>query len=260
MTNARIHPAAVVAPEASLGEDVVVGPYAVIGPHVRLGARTEVGPHAMIEGRTTIGADNRIFQFAAIGAVPQDLKYRGEPSVLHIGDGNTIREFATLHPGTEGGGMVTEVGNGCLIMNYVHVAHDCHIGDRVIVANGAQLGGHVTLQDHVVVGALVGIHQFVKIGESAILGAGSMVSLDVAPFCNATGDRATLHGLNMVGLKRRDLSAASIASLRQAYRIVFRAGLKIGAAIERVRREVAMTAEVERFLAFVAGAERGLCR
>ncbi len=260
MSAPRIHPTAIVAPEAQLAEDVGIGPYSIVGPHVSIGPRTEVGPHVVIEGRTALGADNRIFQFASIGPVPQDLKYHDEPSELFIGDGNTIREFATLHPGTENGGMVTRVGNRCLIMNYAHVAHDCILGDHIIVANGAQLGGHVVLQDYVVVGALVGIHQFVKIGESAILGAGSMVSLDVAPFCNATGDRAELHGLNLVGLRRRGMSAESIAALRKAYRIVFQSGLKVAEALQRLSREFSGAPEVTRFAAFIAQAERGLCR
>jgi UDP-N-acetylglucosamine acyltransferase len=260
MSGPRVHATAGVAPGADLSDDVVVGPYAVIGAQVRLGPRTSVGAHAVIEGRTTIGADNRIFQFAAVGAVPQDLKYHGEASELHIGDRNMIREFATLHPGTEGGGMLTRVGDDCLIMNYAHVAHDCLVGNHVIVANGAQLGGHVTVQDFVVVGALAGIHQFVKIGESAILGAGAMVSLDVAPFCNATGDRATLHGLNLLGLRRRQLSAAGIATIRSAYRIIFQSGLKARAAVDRVRAELADSPEALRMAAFVEEATRGLCR
>jgi len=260
MSRVQIHPTAVVAPEAVLGEGVVIGPYAVIGPHVRLGPRTVVGAHAVIEGRTTIGADNQIFPFASVGTIPQDLKYAGESSELVIGDRNRIREFATLNPGTEGGGMVTRVGSDCLIMNYAHVAHDCCVGDHVVLANGAQLGGHVTVEDYAVVGALVGIHQFVRIGESAILGAGSMVSLDVAPFCNATGDRATLHGLNLVGLRRRGLSEERIAALKSAYRVVFQSGLKMQEALTRVAREVPSTPEVERFVRFLRSSQRGICR
>ncbi len=260
MNRVQIHPTAVVAPEAVLGEGVVIGPYAVIGPHVRLGPRTVVGAHAVIEGRTTIGADNQIFPFASVGMVPQDLKYAGEPSELVIGDRNRIREFATLNPGTAGGGMVTRVGNDCLIMNYAHVAHDCRVGNHVILANGAQLAGHVTVEDYAVVGALVGIHQFVRVGESAILGAGSMVSLDVAPFCNATGDRATLHGLNVIGLRRRGLSEERIAALKRAYRLVFQSGLKMQEALIRVAREVPATPEVGHFVEFLRSSQRGICR
>jgi UDP-N-acetylglucosamine acyltransferase len=260
MSDSRIHPTAIVAPDAELGADVAVAAYTVIGPQVRIGAGTTVGPHVVIEGRTTIGDGNQIFQFASIGAVPQDLKYHGEDSELIIGDGNRIREFTTLQPGTEGGGMVTRVGDGNLLMNYAHVAHDCIIGDRNVVANGTQLGGHVTIEHGVVIGALSGIHQFVRLGESAIIGAGSMVSQDVPPFCNATGDRATLHGLNSLGLKRRGLSDETAAALKRAYRIMFQSGLRVAAAAARIRQVIPGVAEVERFVAFIEASQRGVCR
>jgi len=256
----RIHPTAVVAPEAELDAEVVVGPYAVIGPRVRIGAGTTVGAHAVIEGNTTIGINNRIFQLAAVGAAPQDLKFRGEDSVLVIGKDNTIREFVTLHPGTAAGGMVTRVGDGNLLMNYAHIAHDCQVGNSNIIANGVQLGGHVTVDDYCVVGALAGVHQFVKIGESAIVGAGSMVSQDVPPFCNATGDRARLHGLNSIGLNRRGFSPDLVTALKRAYRIMFRSGLRTSEAIARVRDEQSGIAEVERLVAFIEKSERGVCR
>lgn len=256
----RIHPTAVVDPRAELGPGVEIGPYAVVGPRVRIGAGTSVGAHAVLEGNTEIGAENRIFQFAAIGALPQDLKYRGEDSVLLIGSRNQIREFATLHPGTKGGGMVTRIGDDNLLMNYSHVAHDCILGSRNIVANGAQLGGHVVVEDFVVIGALVGIHQFVRVGESAILGAGAMASQDVPPFCNATGDRATLHGLNNLGLKRRGFSEGVIAALKRAYRILFHSGLTTGEAAARARQELPHVPEVERLVTFVEKSQRGVCR
>jgi UDP-N-acetylglucosamine acyltransferase len=260
MNGARIHPTAIVSAGAGLGPAVVIGAYSLVGGRASLGAGTVVGPHVVIEGRTTIGAHNQIFQFASIGAVPQDLKYHGEDSALSIGDDNRIREFCTLQPGTEGGGMVTRIGSGNLLMNYSHIAHDCILGDRIVVANGVQLGGHVTIEDGAVLGALAGIHQFVRIGESAIVGAGSMVSLDVPPFCNATGDRATLHGLNTLGLKRRGASDETIQALKRAYRIVFQSGLRIGQAIARVRAEVPGVPEVERLVAFIERSERGVCR
>ena len=260
MSGARIHPTAIVAEGAELGPDIAIGAYSLVGSRVSIGARTVVGPHVVIEGRTTIGARNQIFQFASVGAVPQDLKYHGEDSVLVIGDDNRIREFCTLQPGTEGGGMITRVGSGNLLMNYSHIAHDCLIGDRTVVANGVQLGGHVTVEDGVVLGALAGIHQFVRIGESAIVGAGSMVSQDVPPFCNATGDRATLHGLNTLGLKRRGYTEDTIQLLKRAYRIMFHSGLRTGEAIARVRAELPGNPEVERFLTFIERSERGVCR
>lgn len=260
MSRSRIHPTAIVASGAELAPDVTVGPYAVIGPRVRIGAGSTVAAHVVIEGRTTIGARNQIFQFASIGAAPQDLKYHGEDSELVIGDDNRIREFCTLQPGTEGGGMLTRVGNGNLLMNYAHVAHDCVLGDRNIVANGTQLGGHVTIEHNVVIGALSGIHQFARLGESAIIGAGSMVSQDVPPFCNATGDRATLHGLNTLGLKRRGFSDETIQALKRAYRLMFTAGLRVVVAAARIRTRIPDVPEVERFVAFIESAQRGVCR
>ncbi len=260
MSGPQIHPTAIVAPEAHLGAGVTVGPYAVIGARVRVGAATRVGSHVVLDGRTTLGARNEIFPFASIGTAPQDLKYHGEDSALIIGDDNRIREFCTLQPGTEGGGMLTRVGDGNLLMNYTHVAHDCQIGHRTIVANGTQLGGHVTIEDGVVVGALSGIHQFVRLGESAIVGAGSMVSQDVPRFCNATGDRATLHGLNTLGLKRRGLDAAALRALHQAYRLMFQSGMRVVDAAARIRAELPGLAEVERFVAFIEASTRGVCR
>lgn len=260
MGAARIHPTALVAPEAQLAADVRVGAYSMIGPHVCIGAASVVGPHVVIEGRTTLGARNRIFQFASVGAVPQDLKYHGEDSELVIGDDNCIREFCTLQPGTEGGGMRTQLGHGNLLMNYAHIAHDCVLGDRAIVANGTQLGGHVVIEDGVVIGALSGIHQFVRLGESAIIGAGSMVAQDVPPFCNATGDRARLHGLNSIGLKRRGFSADIIHSLKHAYRIMFQSNLRAVEAVARIRAEIPGVPAVERFVAFIERSERGVCR
>jgi len=260
MSGVLIHPTALVAPGAELAADVEVGAYSLIGPHVRIGPGTRIGPHVVIEGRTSVGARNQIFQFASIGAVPQDLKYHGEASELRIGDDNRIREFCTLQPGTEGGGMVTQVGDGNLLMNYSHIAHDCILGSRNVVANGVQLGGHVLVADFAVLGALAGIHQFVRIGESAVVGAGSMVSQDVPPFCNATGDRATLHGLNSVGLKRRGIGTAAQQALKRAYRIMFQSGLRVVEAAPRIRAELPGVDEVERFVAFIESSARGVCR
>ena len=205
MGAARIHPTALVAPEAQLAADVMVGAYSMVGPRVRIGARRwSVRTSSLKGGPPSVRAPTSSSSRLSV-PLPQDLKYRGEDSALVIGDDNCIREFCTLQPGTAGGGMLTRLGHGNLLMNYSHIAHDCVLGDRTIVANGAQLGGHVVIEDCVVIGALSGIHQFVRLGESAIIGAGSMVSQDVPPFCNATGDRARLHGLNSIGLKRRGL-------------------------------------------------------
>ena len=255
----RIHPTAVIAAGAELASDVEVGPYAVIGPHVRIGPGSWLGPHAVVEGRTTLGARTRVFQFASVGAPPQDLKYRGEPSTLELGDDNTIREYVTLQPGTAGGGLVTRIGSGCLFMASAHVGHDCRVGDHVILANGAALGGHVVVEDYAIVGALAGVHQFVRIGESALCAAGAMVSLDVPPFCIAAGDRARLYGLNTVGLRRRGISRESRAALKHAYRLLFQGEQSWRRRIDAVRGELGGVPEVARLLAFLGGSQRGVC-
>jgi UDP-N-acetylglucosamine acyltransferase len=257
---ARIHDTALVSPQAELDGDVDVGPYCVIGPKVRMGKGNRVHSHVVIDGNTTLGEENVVFSFATVGSVPQDLKYKGEDSQLVIGDRNIIREFASLNPGTAGGGMVTRVGDWNLFMMHCHIAHDCIIGNRNIIANGATLGGHVTIEDNVIVGGLVGIHQFVRIGSGAILGAGSMVSKDVPPYCNATGDRARLRGLNLEGLKRRGFSREQIERLRKTYRIFFRTGLKTKEALEKVRREIPDAPEVEQIATFIEKSQRGICR
>ena len=256
----HIHPSAVVAPGAELDSGVRVGPYTVIGPHVRIGRETQVGPHAVIEGRTTIGRHNHIFQFASVGAVPQDKKYAGEDSQLIIGDHNTVREFATLQPGTTGGGMITRVGDYNLLMVYSHVAHDCALGSHIVMANSANLGGHVTIEDFAVIGALAGIHQFARIGESAIIGAGAMVSLDVPPYCMAQGDRAYLFGLNLIGLKRRGFTTAQLETLKKAYRALFSEGEPFKQALARVSQEYGDGPEVVHLVEFISRSQRGVCR
>ena len=237
-----------------------IGPYCVIGAGVRIGKGCRVHSHAVITGRTTLGEGNVVFPFATIGDTPQDLKYKGEPSELLIGNRNTIREYVSLNPGTTGGGMVTRVGDQNLLMMQCHIAHDCLLGDRNVVANGATLGGHVVIEDFVIVGGLVGIHQFVRIGTGAILGAGSMVSKDVPPYCNATGDRAKLHGLNLEGLKRRGFDKTVIALLRKAYRIVFQSALRTEDALKKIREELPAIPEIEKFASFIAQSGRGVCR
>ncbi|HEX6438147.1 MAG TPA: acyl-ACP--UDP-N-acetylglucosamine O-acyltransferase [Candidatus Binatia bacterium] len=256
----RIHQTALINCQAEIDSDVEIGPYSVIGAGVRIGRATKVASHVVIEGRTSLGQGNTIYQFATIGSRPQDLKYRGEASELIIGNHNTIREYVSLNPGTAGGGMVTRVGDHNLLMMHCHIAHDCLIGNHNIIANGATLGGHVVVEDYVIVGGLVGIHQFARIGSGAILGAGSMVSKDVPPFCNTTGDRARLRGLNLEGLKRRGFTPAAIDALKKAYRIIFQSKLKTKDALEKIRREVSPTAEIDILLAFIAQSQRGICR
>ncbi len=256
----KIDATAIVNPHAELDVDVEVGPYSLIGPKVKIGKGTVIKSHVVIEGHTTLGEGNTIFQFASIGAIPQDLKYKGEDSQLIIGSYNTVREFASLNPGTEGGGMITRVGDHNLLMMYCHIAHDCIIGNHNVVANGATLGGHVVVEDQAIVGGLVGIHQFVKIGTGAILGAGSMVSKDVPPFCNATGDRARLRGLNLEGIRRKKFSKDQIDALKKAYRIFFQSGLRTVEACQKVRREVPQTPEVQKMVCFIESSQRGVCR
>jgi UDP-N-acetylglucosamine acyltransferase len=255
-----VHPSAVVARGAELAAGVTVDAYAVVGPHVRVGRDSWIGPHAVIDGRTTLGVRNRIFSFASVGTPPQDLKYRGEPSTLELGDGNVVREHASLNPGTTGGGMVTRVGDGCLFMVSSHVAHDCRVGNSVVLANGAALGGHVVIDDYAIVGGLAGVHQFVHVGESALCAAGAMVSLDVPPYCMVAGDRARLHGLNVVGLRRRGIAPEAVRALKRAYRTLFGGGLAWREAVEQTRAALAGVPEVARLLAFVEASRRGVCR
>ncbi|WP_292661160.1 acyl-ACP--UDP-N-acetylglucosamine O-acyltransferase, partial [Nitratifractor sp.] len=212
-----IHPTAIVHEGAQIAESVHIGAYSVIGPGVRIGSGTEIGTHTLIEGETTIGARNRIFSHAVIGSIPQDLKYHGEKVRLEIGDDNIIREFTLLNPGTEGGGGLTSIGNGNLLMAYVHIAHDVRIGDGCILANAATLAGHVTLGDHVVVGGMTPIHQFVHVGDYAMVAGASALSQDIPPYCLAEGNRAVLRGLNLTGL-RRNVERKTVDALKSAYR------------------------------------------
>lgn len=255
-----VHPTAIVAPGAKLHATVEVGPYAVIGPQVAIGAGTTVGPHAVIDGRTRLGERNKVFQFASVGAQPQDLKYAGEDSALEIGDENLIREFTTLHKGTTGGGGVTRIGNGNLFMAYAHVAHDCQVGNGCVFANAATLGGHVEIGDHVILGGLAAVHQFTRVGRHAFIAGGSMVVMDVPPFCTAQGDRAELAGINSIGLARHGFSEDQIGRVKEAYRILFRSKLPLEEAVERLRTELGDQSEIQTLLAFITTSQRGLTR
>jgi UDP-N-acetylglucosamine acyltransferase len=217
----HIHPTAVVDTRAEIASSAIIGPFCVVGPEVRLGDSVELISHVVVAGRTTIGSGTRIFPFASIGHQPQDLKYRGEPSTLEIGQNNQIREHVTMNPGTEGGGMITQVGNDCLFMASAHVAHDCILGNNVIMANNATLAGHVTIGEFAFLGGLSAVHQFVRIGKHAMIGGMSGVEADVIPFGTVIGNRAYLSGLNIVGLKRRGFSRDDIHTLRNAYRLLF---------------------------------------
>jgi len=256
----RIDPRAVVSHGAELDVGVEVGPFSVIGRDVRIGAGTIIGPHAVVEGRTTIGSGNRIFQFASVGAIPQDLKYAGEDSELVIGNRNQIRECATIHRGTQGGGMVTCIGDDGLFMAYSHVAHDCRIGNRVILGNASTLAGHVTIDDGAILSGLTGVHQFCRLGQLSYIGAASVVVKDVPPFTTVQGDRAKLVGLNLEGLKRKGLTADQIANLKKVYRLLFRSGLVLEKAVDKVRTEISDDPNVEILIEFILKAERGVTR
>jgi UDP-N-acetylglucosamine acyltransferase len=241
-----------------LDSSAQIGPGAVIGAEVQIGPETAVGAYTVIEGRTTIGARNQIFQFASLGAAPQDLKYHDEPSCLEIGDDNKIREFATIHRGTEGGGMVTRIGNGVLVMNYVHIAHDCIIGDHCILANSSELAGHCVLEDWVVAAGLCGIHQFTRVGQHAMLAAGSKTAQDVPPYAMVQGDRARLVGVNTIGLERRKFDSKTIAAIKRAFRTLFYSKLLRGDAITKVLEADGGVAEVRYLIEFIQRSERGV--
>ncbi len=255
-----IHPTAIVDSKAEIDANVTIGPYSIIRENVVIGAGTEIGPHVAVDPFTTIGPDCRIFQFASIGATPQAIKFEGEETHVHIGRGTVVREFVTINRGTGFGGGVTEVGEENFLMAYCHIAHDCKTGRQVILANNATLAGHITIDDYVTVGGLVAIHQFVRIGKYAYVGGKSAVVKDIPPYVIAAGDRATLHGLNKVGLKRRGMSEEAIAALKKTYRIMFRIGLTLNESIERVKAEVRMLPEVVEFIDFIQASTRGITR
>ena len=261
---AAIHPTALVDPKAQLDSSVSVGPYAVIGPHVRIGAGTTVGAHCVIEGHTTIGQDNRIFQFASVGAQPQDKKYAGEPTRLEIGDGNTIREFVTINTGTVQDEGLTRIGHDCWIMAYVHIAHDCRLGDHIMLANAVQLAGHVHLGDWVFLGGLTGVHQFGRVGAHAMTAFQTRLAQDVPPFVTAGGNPAEAQSINAEGLKRRGFSPERITLIKQMYRLLYRQGLTLHAArqqIDALRGEVAEAdADIALMQDFLTSATRGIVR
>lgn len=257
---AQIHPTAIVESSAQLHPTVEVGPFSIIGAAVKIGEGTKIGPHVVITGETTIGANNTFFQFCSVGEAPQDLKYRGQPTRLEIGDGNLVREFATIHRGTEEGGGVTKVGSKCLLASNTHVAHDVQLGNGVILASGAMLAGHVIVEDHVIFGGMAGVHQFARIGRHAFISGGSMVGMDVPPFCTASGYRSELAGLNTIGLKRHGFTEEQIRNVKRAYRILFRMKLGLREAVSRVRAELGSDPNVEHMLRFIEGSERGVAR
>ncbi len=259
---AQIHPTAIVDSQAELDDSVQIGPYTVIGPQVRIGAGTVVGPHCVIEGRTTIGCDNRIYQFASIGAMPQDMSHGGEVTELVIGDRNTVREFCTFNTGTYKEQGVTRVGSDNWIMAYVHLAHDVQLGSHTVLANNATLAGHVHVGDWAVIGGLTGVHQFVHIGAHAMVGFQGHVAQDVAPFMTVDGNPLAVRAVNLTGLKRRDFSAERLAVVRQMHKLIFRSGLTLEQAVAEVEglRGQGGDQDLQLMLDFLAGSRRGLVR
>lgn len=257
----QIHPTAVIAPGAVLADDVAIGPYCVVGEHVTLGEGVALKSHVVIDGRTTIGARTRIFPFASIGFETQDLKYQGEPSSLEIGHDNTIREHVTINPGTAGGGMITRIGNHCLLMVGAHVAHDCRIGDHVILVNNATLGGHVVVEDYAILGGLSAVHQFVRIGRHAMIGGMSGVERDVIPYGLVMGDRARLTGVNIVGMQRRGFTRDDIHGVRGAYQFLFSGDGTLTDRVSEAAERFGGIAPVDDIIAFIrADSTRAICQ
>jgi UDP-N-acetylglucosamine acyltransferase len=257
-----IHATAIVDPKSQLDSSVVVGPYAVIGPRVRIGANTSVGAHTVIEGITTIGADNQIFQFASIGAAPQDKKYAGEPTELIIGSRNTVREFVTLNRGTAQDKGATIIGDDNWIMAYVHVAHDCVVGNQCIFANSTNLAGHVVIGDWVILGGYTGVHQFCKVGSHAMSGVGSVVLHDIPPFVMVSGNTAQAHGINSEGLKRRGFSPEEITLIRQAYKTLYKSNLTLAEAKTALAQQAvdAASSSISLLSDFLNSVTRGIVR
>lgn len=261
---ANIHPTAIIEPGAQLGENVTVGPYTIIRAHVRIDEGTTVGPHCVIEGHTTIGRDNRIFQFASLGAVPQDKKYAGEPTRLEIGDRNTIREFCTFNLGTAQDVGVTRLGDDNWMMAYTHLAHDCQVGNKTIFANNAQIAGHVLVGDWVILGGYTNVHQFVKIGPHAMTGMGTALLQDVPPFAMVSGNPAQARSFNLEGLKRRGFSAERIGAVKQMHKLLYRQGLTLDDARKAIEELAQTTPEAAEDVAlmssFLADSKRGIVR
>ncbi len=257
----RIHPTAVIHPGAEIAGNVEVGAYSVIGEDVKVGKGTRIGPHVVIEGITGIGEDCNIFQFASLGAPPQDKKYMGEKTKVIIGNNNIIREFVTINRGTAGGTGKTEIGDDNLLMAYVHIAHDCSVGNFCVLANAATLAGHIEIDDYAIVGGLVAIHQFVRIGRYSIIGGASAITKDVLPYCTVAGNRAKLFGLNKIGLTRNGFSTEEIDILERAYKMLFRSNKTVKKAVSDVKEALSKDSiHVGHLIDFISTSERGITR
>ena len=255
-----IHPTAIIRPGAAIGNNVSIGPYSVIGEHVTLGDECEIGPHVTIEGNTAIGSQSRVFQFAAIGGPPQDFTYQGEDTRVELGKRVTVREYVTIHRGTLRGRSATIIGDDCYLMSYCHVAHDCILGQGVIMANSAHLGGHIEIGTRAILGGIVAVHQFVRVGEYALVGGVSGVAKDVPPYTLASGSRIYVYGLNEVGLRRNGFARETIRQLKRAFKIAFRSSLRVEQAVQKIRAEMTHIPEALRFADFLATSKRGTAR
>ena len=256
----KIHPTAIISPDAHLEEGVEIGPYSIIGSDVKIGKNTLIGPHTVIDDYTHIGESNNIFQFCSIGAPPQDLKFGGEKTRVIIGNFNTIREFVTIHRSTTADIGTTIIGDHNLLMAYTHVAHNCKLDNNIIMSNAATLAGHIHIENYAIISGLTGIHQFCRIGEHCMIGGASAVVKDVPPYVIAQGNHAKLFGLNLIGLKRRNFSEKTIKAISEAYRIIFRSKLLLEDAIKKAEAEVENLPEVNHFIKFIKESERGVCR
>jgi len=256
----EIHPSAVVSPGAQIGRDCYIGPYSIVGEHVVLDDRVRLQAHVVIEGRTFIGKDTMVFPFVSIGLAPQDLKYKGEPSETRIGERNRIREFVTINRGTEGGGMLTSLGDDCLIMTQAHLAHDSIVGNNVIMANAATLAGHVTVEDGANIGAYSGVHQFCKVGREAYIGGYSVVVKDALPFVLTVGNHAKCYGLNVTGMKRRGYAREIIETLHHAFHLLLSSKLNTTQAVQSIRENIKDSVEVDHLVAFIEASERGVTK
>jgi UDP-N-acetylglucosamine acyltransferase len=257
---AQVHPSAVVEPGAELGQDVSVGAFCVIGSDVRVGAGSNLHSHVVVTGWTALGERCQVHPFAVLGGAPQDRKYHDERSALVLGDEVVVREHATVHCGTAAGQGRTSIGDRTLLMAYTHVAHDCEVGCDVVMTNGATLAGHVVVEDHAVLGGFAAVGQMLRVGASAMLAAGAMVEQDVPPYCTVAGDRAKVRTINVIGLRRRGLDAGRIASIRRAFRTLFRSGRPLADAIREIRENGVDCPEVEHLLSFVEASRKGVCR
>jgi UDP-N-acetylglucosamine acyltransferase len=256
-TTARIHPTAIVSTQAEIGSDVEIGPFAIVGDGCVIGDGSTIGPHAILERNVLLAPRVKVGPGSVLGGDPQDLKYRGEPTTVEIGEGTTIREYATINRGTTHS-MKTTVGRDCFLMSYVHLAHDCHIGNNVIISNTTQLAGHVIVEDHAIISGVSAAHQFVRIGAHSFVGGCSRVAKDVPPFLKAVGNPVKLYGLNSVGLQRRGFPEEVVRELKRAYRLLFRSGLNLSQALERARAELQPFPEVSHFLEFIDASQRGV--